>query len=276
MNFKQTFTKAGRKLAQHSPAIFTGLGIAGLGATAYLAYKSRDKVEVVVEEMERKADLNEEVNAVEVVRDIAEAVYQPVVMGALSISCIVMAHRIQHKRILTLAGALAVEQTRNIWFEQKYRKQHGDEEYNKFIIPTDEIEVVEIGKNGKDKITVTEVKSDLDKSIGQWYDQSTEYARDDHHYNTEMIRAVTDRLQTRMFQRGTLTLNEVREELGFERIRAGALLGWSTSDSFDIEAMTHKLPDENGELKNEIWVTWTHPRYVYQDMDLTGRYSVNG
>lgn len=274
MTIKQTFQKVGTKLAKHSPVIFTGIGIVGLGATAFLAYKSRDKVEAVVEEIERLNELEVEVSKVEVVRDIAEAIYQPVVVGALSVTCILLAHRIQHRRILTLAGALAVEQSRNIFFEKKYRKQHGDEEYSKFIVPTDEEEVIEIGKNGKEKLTIQEVKKDIDHTIGQWYDESQEYAADDHLYNVAMIDTVNDRLQTIMFQRGSLTLNEVREALGFERIRAGALLGWTTGDSFDIEKHVTMLGNEDlGETKEQIWVTWTRPRYVYEDIEFNGRYS---
>ena len=275
MTIKQTLNKVTMKLAKHSPAIFTGVGIVGLGATAYLAYKSRDKVEVVVEEIERCNELEIEVSKVEVVRDIAEAIYQPVVVGALSVTCILLAHRIQHRRILTLAGALAVEQSRNIFFEKKYRKQHGDEEYSKFIVPTDEEEFIEVGKNGKEKITVQEVKKDIDHTIGQWYDESQEYAADDHSYNIAMIDTVSDRLQTIMFQRGTLTLNEVREALGFERIRAGALLGWTTGDSFDIEKHVSMIgAEELGETKEQIWVTWTRPRYIYDEIEFNGRYAI--
>lgn len=274
MNIKQTFKKATMKVAKHSPAIFTGVGIVGLGTTAYLAYKSRDKVEEVVEEIERKNDLGLEVNKAEVAKGIAEAVYQPVLVGALSITCILMAHKIQNKRILTLAGALAVEQSRNIYFEKKYRKQHGDEAYSKFTVPTEEVETVSMDKNGKEKVTIDEVKKDIDHSIGQWYDQSSEYAADDHAYNIAMIDTVNDRLQTILFQRGNLTLNEVREALGFERIRSGALLGWTTADSFDIEKHINALGDtDNGETAEQIWVTWTRPRYVYEELEFNGRYS---
>lgn len=275
MNIKNTFKKVGNKVSKHSPAIFTGIGVVGLGATAYLAYKSRAKVEEVVEEVERKNSLDLEVNKVEVAKGIAEAIYQPVVVGTLSVTCILMAHRIQNKRIMTLAGALAVEQTRNIYFEKKYRKQHGDEAYEKFIIPTEEVEKIEVGKNGKEKVTIDEVKKDIDLSIGQWYDQSSEYAADDHTYNIAMIDSVADRLETILFQRGTLTLNEVREALGFERIRSGALLGWTTSDVFSIDKHISNLGDvENGESLEQIWVTWSRPRYVYDDLEFNGRYAV--
>lgn len=281
MSIKTVFAKAGFALKKHSPAIFTGVGVVGLGATAYLAYKSRDKVEAVVEEIERKRDLDLPISKVEVAKDIAEAVYQPVVVGAASVACIILAHNIQHKRILTLAGALAVEQTRNVYFEKKYRKQHGDEEYAKFITPTEEVEHVEIGKNGKEKITVEQNRKDIDHTIGQWYDQSSEYLSDDHTYNLAYIESVNDRMQTILFQRGSLTLNEVREALGFERIRNGALLGWTTRDSFDIETTTQMFRDrdehgnEVGELREQIWVYWSRPRYVYDEIEFNGRYSHN-
>lgn len=276
MNLKSTFGKVVYGAKKHSPAILTGVGVVGLGATAYLAYKSRDKVEAVVEEVERKNDLDIPVRKVEVARDIAEAIYQPVVVGAASVTCILLAHRIQHKRILTLAGALAVEQTRNAYFESKYKKQHGEEAYAKFVTPVDEEEHVEVNKNGKEKVTVKEVKSEVNKTIGQWYSDSSEYYSDDHEYNMLQIENVNERMQTRLFQRGHLTLNEVREALGFERIRAGALLGWSTSDTFDIEKTVTMIGNvEHGEAPEQIWVTWSSPRYVFDEVDLNGgRYSI--
>jgi hypothetical protein len=278
MSFKTVMFKAGMSLKKHSPAIFTGVGIVGLGATAYLAYKSRDKVEAVVEEIERKRDLDIPVNKMEVAKDLTEALYQPVVAGAASVVCILMAQKIQNNRIKVLVGTLAVEQARNIYFEKKDRKQHGDEEYTKFITPTDEVERIEVDKKGKEKITVEQVKKDIDQTIGQWYDESSEYVSDDHTYNVMKIDSVNESMQTLLFHRGSLLLNEVREALGFERIRAGALLGWTTSDNFDIEKNVVVIKDEEtGELKEEIWVTWSRPRYIYDSIELgAGRYSPFG
>src|SRR5690606_19830532 len=218
MTIKNVLGKVAFNLKKHSPAIFTGVGVVGLGATAYLAYKSRDKVEAVVEEIERKNDLEIPVNKMEVAMDIVEAVYQPVVVGALSVTCILMAHKIQSNRIKTLVGALAVEQARNIYFEQKYRKEHGDEAYNKFIVPVDQVEHIEVDAKGKEKVTIENVKRETHLTEGQWYDESDEYVSDDHTYNIAFIDSVNERMQTLLFQRGSLLLNEVREALGFERI----------------------------------------------------------
>lgn len=277
MKFKQLLNKTTMVIKKNSPAILTGVGIVGLGATAYLAYKSRDKVEAIVEKIEEKREADIEIDKVEVAKDIAEAIYLPVAIGAVSVASIFMSYRIQNNRIAILAGALASQQAQNMYFEAKYRKQHGDEAYRKFVTPTEEVEEVTVDGKGKEKVTVKEIKSEVDKTIGQWYDESTEYASDDHVYNMAYIDSINERLQTILFQRGSLMLNEVREALGFERIRNGALLGWTTSDSFDIDKVVTMLGDEHmGEMKEQIYVTWTRPRYIYEEVEFNGRYSIHG
>jgi hypothetical protein len=278
MNIKQTFRKVGHSVKKNSPAIFTTAGVVGLGATAYLAYKSRDKVQAVVEDIEEKRENGEEVNKFDVVKDLVEATYLPISVGALSVGSIIMSHRIQRKRILTLSGVLAAEQARNIYFEQKYKKEHGEEAYTKFVTPTEDFEHTEVSKNGKEKVTVHQVKKDIDHTVGQWYDESEEYVSDDHAYNVQFIESINDRMQTLLFQRGSLLLNEVREALGFERTRNGALIGWTTQDSFDIEFnVMNMFDEETGEMKNQIWVTWARPRYIYDEVELGGgRYSPFG
>jgi glycine cleavage system H lipoate-binding protein len=104
MSLKQTFNKVGMSLKKHSPAIFTGVGVVGLGVTAYLAYKSRDKVEKVVSEIERKREVGEEINKIEVAKGLAEAIYLPVAVGTLSVTSMLMAHKIQRDRIISLMG----------------------------------------------------------------------------------------------------------------------------------------------------------------------------
>jgi hypothetical protein len=160
---------------------------------------------------------------------------------------------------------------------------HGEEAYTKFTTPTEDVEKIEVDKKGKEKMTVAQVKKEIDKTIGQWYDESDEYVSDDHAYNMANIDAARDKMETLLFQRGTLLLNEVREALGFDRIKNGALLGWSTTDNFSIDTNVVVVEDMDkdgnltGELKENIWVTWSRPRYVYEEVELGGgRYSPFG
>lgn len=275
MTIKSFMAKTTMGLKKHSPAIFTTVGVVGLGATAYLAYKSRSKVEAVIVNIEEARENEEPVNKIEVAKDLAEALYQPVLVGAASITCILMAHRIQSRRIKFLMGALVTEQARNIYFQQKYRKEHGDEAFTKFITPVDHIDHVTVDDKGKEKLTVESVKKDVDLSIGQWYSDSSEYASDDHSYNIAYIDSINDRLSTILFQRGHLLLNEVREALGFERIRSGALLGWTTGDFFNLQKHVVNCGNvEAGESLEQIWITWSSPKYIYETVEFNGRYSI--
>ena len=274
MTLKQTILKAGRKIGKFAPEIYTSLGVVGVGATAYLAYKSKDKVEEVVMDIEERRDNDLPVDPVKVTKDLAVALYIPITVGTLSVGSILMAHNIQRKRILALTGALAAQQAQNLYFETKYRKKHGDKEYEEFMIPTEQIKREETDSKGKKKEVIEDVKKEVDSTIGEWYSESTEYAADDHGYNMAYIDSISEVLQTRLFQRGNLLLNEVREELGFERIRAGALLGWTTADNFDIRKVVTTLGDEEaGELKEQIYVSWTTPKYIYDDIEFNGRYA---
>lgn len=274
--FKQLVNKAVMKTKKNSPAILTGLGVIGLGATAYLAYKSRDKVEAVVLDIEEARENGEEINKVEVAKDIAEAIYLPVTVGTLSIGAIIWSYRIQNNRIAVLATTVAAQQIQAKIFEDKYRKEHGEEAYQRFMTPVEREETVEEGKNGKTKVTAKDVRQDIDKTFGQWYDESLEYVRDDHGYNMSMIDSITEKLELVLFQRGTLLLNEVREAFGFERIRQGALLGWTSGDIFNINKTVTFIKDEGeDEAKEQIYISWAKPRYIYDEIEFNGRYAVN-
>lgn len=272
---KKFIAKVVHGTKKHSPAIWMGLGLVGLGGTAYLAYKSRSKVEKVVQRIEEDRENEVEINKVEVVKDLTEALYQPILCGMASIACILMAHKIQSDRIKFLMGALVTEQARNVYFQQKYRKEHGEEAYSNFVAPVDKFEKTEIGKNGKEKTTVESVKRDVDRSIGDWYSNSTEYVSDDHSYNISYIDAVVDKLQTLLFQRGTLLLNEVRDALGLERDRNGNLLGWTSGTYFEIEKHIINCGNvEDGESLEQIWLTWSNAKYIFNDVEFNGRYSI--
>lgn len=274
--FKSVLNKVVMTTKKNSPAILTGIGVVGLGATAYFAYKARHKVEDVVLRIEEARDNEEEINKVEIVRDMAEAIYIPVFVGMVSISAIIWSYKIQNNRIAVLASSLAAQQAHNYFFEQKYRKEHGDEAYTKFMTPTETTEYETTDSKGKSKLAIAEIKKDVDHTIGQWYDESSEYVSDDHTYNMAMIDSLTEKLELLLFQRGTLLLNEVREALGFERTRNGALLGWAAGDTFNIEKVVTMIKEDHDEvITPQIWVTWARPRYIYDEVEFNGRYSIH-
>lgn len=300
--------KAEKLAAKHSPLALTVTGVIGLGATAYLAYKSAHKIEAITDDIEerqntaeRMDDIIEEIQAakdmdpVEVDMDhlheirseledlesdfkpidrretiyrLGKAIAAPVATGVLSVCAIALSYYIQNNRILNLAASLATATAENAFFEKKYRDTYGDEKYEEFVTPTQE---EEIEQNGKSKKVKVQVKKD---GNGRWFSESQEYASDDHDYNRQFIRTVEDRMQDKLFRNGYLVLNDVLDQLGFERSRAGALAGWSVENDFKLSQLVSNITDpETGEMKAQIYISWPKPRYIYDDVSYSGRYS---
>jgi len=299
--------KAEKLAAKHSPLALTVTGVIGLGATAYLAYKSAHQIEAITDDLEerqrtaeRMDDIIEEIQAatdmepVEVDMDhlheirseledlesdfkpvdrretiyrLGKAIAAPVATGVLSVCAIALSYYIQNNRILNLAASLATATAENAFFEKKYRDTYGDEKYEEFVTPTQE---EEIEQNGKSKKVKVQVKKD---GNGRWFSESNEYASDDHDYNRQFIRTVEDRMQDKLFRNGYLVLNDVLDQLGFERSRAGALAGWSVENDFKLSQLVSNITDpETGEMKAQIYISWPKPRYIYDDVSYSGRY----
>jgi len=299
--------KAEKLAAKHSPLALTVTGVIGLGATAYLAYKSAHKIEAITDDIEerqhtaeRMDDIIEEIEAAhkmdpmdvdvdhlheirseledlesdfkpvdrrETIYRLGKAIAAPVATGVLSVCAIALSYYIQNNRILNLAASLATATAENAFFEKKYRETYGDEKYEEFAAPTQE---EEIEQNGKSKKVKVQVKKD---GNGRWFSESNEYASDDHDYNRQFIRTVEDRMQDKLFRNGYLVLNDVLDQLGFERSRAGALAGWSVENDFKLSQLVSNITDpETGEMKAQIYISWPKPRYIYDDVSYSGRY----
>ena len=74
------------KVKKNSPLILVTLGIAGLGLTAWEAYKARDKVREIVEDIEETRENGEAVDVKDTTIRVLSAVAKPVLYGTLSVS----------------------------------------------------------------------------------------------------------------------------------------------------------------------------------------------
>lgn len=302
------FKKAEKVAVKHSPLALTVTGVLGLGGTAYLAFKSAKKVEAITDELEerqrtaeRMDDIIEEIQAAkeedpnavdldhlhdirneledleynfkpvdrrETIYRLGKAVAAPVATGVLSVCAIALSYYIQNNRILNLAASLATATAENAFFEKKYRETYGDDKYEEFVTPTEEEEIEKDGKSKK-----VHVKSKVNPN-GRWFSESQEYASDDHAYNRQFIQTVEDRMQDKLFRNGYLVLNDVLDQLGLERSRAGALIGWSVENDFKLSQIVTNVTDpKTGEMNPQIFITWPKPRYIYDDVSYEGRYA---
>ena len=260
--------KVSKTVAKNSPVLLTVGGVVGLGATAYFSYKSAKKVETIVENIEDKRAHEIEVDRLEVVKDIAGAVALPVVVGIASVTCIALSYRIQNNRIVSLGAALATATAEQVYFERKFRRDYGEDEYRKFRTPVSRQMVKGVNEDGEEVEEEVVTKDEQASLTGIWFDKSSEYTRDDHDYNQEFIRQAEDKLQRKLFMKGTMLMNEMNDILGLPRTKFGGVMGWTAGSGFGLHRTVTVIKDpKTGEMRPEIYIQWTRPKNVFDTVE---------
>lgn len=314
-----TMTKLHRALGKvtlgvnkNAPAILTASGIVLMGAAVYTSYKSRTKVEKIVEDVEQRQDLftaytkfkerdesedsegltlkehalfddlkkmddagKLEVGRYEYARRVTGAIAVPLSLLVLSTTAISSSYIIQNRRMQGLATALAGVVAERTYFRNKFEQDYGREELEKFET-TETKEVTTTNAKGKEVTTKTQVRATtpFNSLSGRWFADSTEFTSDDHAYNLEFLRTKQRKLENTLMERGYLTFNEVLDNLGFDRVKGGGDLGYNTGSDFALEFQTTNF-ESTDDIIPQIYVRWTHPVSIYHDVDYNGgRYSI--
>lgn len=296
MKFIQGLNKVAKGFSKNSPLILTVTGVIGIGATAVLAYKSRSRVEAIIEEVEETRKDEERINELidlqdrltdeeetelsylqenyvpvskaVVIRDLAGAVALPVVTGVASLACVTLSWYIMNNRLLTVSGALATATAEHVYYKRKVADRFGEEVERELSTPVHKVEADYTDEKGKKKTGEVNVKDTLESLEGRWFDESMEYTADDFSYNKAFVEAVGEKLGVQFMNRGSLTLNQVYDALGFPRSRAGALMGWSGAGFAIDTQVVHTLNKETGFLEPQLYVKWPRPHYIYDTMEL--------
>lgn len=287
---------------KHSPLILTGVGVVGLIGTAYTAYKSAKKVEVITEDLEAKREVEEKVlayetaekqgiklpqedkneynlllsnfepiNRYEVTRDLVGAVALPVALGLGSILCITTSYRILTNRNSILASTLALAVNEHKKYRERVVNEYGEEAEERLAVPVNRRVETFTDEEGKEKEEEVVEKASVEDLLGRWFDESEEYT-DDYSYNRRFIEAAADKLETKLFREGWVTMNDMFDELGFSRTRSGAMMGWGIDNGLTISHQTTKGRDpETGFITSHLYVRWTEPKYVYDTIGLYGK-----
>ena len=258
--------KVGEITSTKAPLLLSIGGVVGVAGTAYLSYKSAKKVEEIVENIEEYTEEHGVApSRYEVVRDLAGAVALPVAVGALSIGAIVLSYKIQDGRISALSGALTGVLAERTFYKDKYVQQHGEEEAKKFYSPVTEKAVKIEDEDGNEReIKSTTINRELDEVNGIWFDSNSELYTDDEFLNQQQVYSTIEELDSKFFQKGEVTMNELREAFGFQPSELGALLKWTDLTGFGLEAVEHDIYNERtGEHEALIYLTWKAPKHAY-------------
>lgn len=277
------------KAKQYSPEILTVAGICGLGFAAYKFAKAETKAEEILNQHQAKmadvkkardlvpetySEANEQQDKVLIYAQTARdflVLYGPIVMlGIGSVAAIVGGQKILRKRNVALVAAYRVIDKAFSDYRGRVVDELGaDRDYHFRYGTTYETitEEVENG-NGKTKKVKKEVQVLPDgigtKMYARMYEKQVWNTEDGTYtgssqwspypdHNALMLQAKNNWANDHLKARGYLYLNDVYEELGFPRTKAGQVVGWrwqGDGDNYvsfgpEVDALINRTADAN-------------------------------
>lgn len=253
-----TLHKVGFELKKHSPEILVVTGVIGTVASAVMACKATTKLSDILEESKeqldtiheapQKEELKDKYNEDMMKKDLALVYFQTgakiaklyapaVILGTLSLTSVVASNNILRKRNIALAAAYAtVDKGFKEYRERVVERFGNDVDYElAHNIRKQEVEetiVDEKGKEKKVKKTVDTVDPNTDKQpYVKYFTKSNPYWDDCSDYVELFLNSQQNYANDRLKVDKVLTLNDVYESLGFEKTKAGMVVGWTYDEN---------------------------------------------
>jgi hypothetical protein len=247
-----SFNKIGFKLKKHSPEILLVAGVVGTVVSAVMACKATTRCGDILEKA--KEDINtihdcaaneelvEEYTPEDVKKDLTivyiqtgvklAKLYAPAIaLGALSLSGILASNNILRKRNVALAAAYATVDKGFKEYRNHVVERFGEDVDRelKHGIKAKKIEKVVVGEDGKKKKvkeTISVVEKDSLSDYSFFFEESNPYWEDDGNYNRMFLLAQQQYANDKLRANGYLFLNDVLDDLGIPRTKAGQIVGW--------------------------------------------------
>lgn len=245
INRKVTRMKiTGRK---YSPEILIVLGAVGSITGTVLACIATTKIKEVKEQKEAALDeiheIYDESTDLEIMKKEATAVYArtglkyvalyspAVIVGGISISCMIASNVIMRKRIIGVTAAYATLATSFKNYKEEVVHRYGEDVEYKIShgIRDEEIEKTIVDKHGNEKVKKEKVTTFDPGKLGPYsriYDETCDGWSKDPMANRTFLGCQQTAAKQRLQAQGYLTLNELYDMLGFQRIPEGQVVGW--------------------------------------------------
>lgn len=249
----RNFHKFGLQLKKHSPEILVVTGVVGVVASAVMACKATTKLDTVLSDTKEKTEaIHTAIEKQEVAgevytkedgkKDLVRVythtglelvkLYGPAVLvGAASISSILMSHNIIRKRNIALAAAYSVVDGSFKDYRKNVIERFGKEldKELRYNIKTEEVETKVVDEKGKEKTvkeTVEIVNPNTYSDYARFFDCGNPGWHKNPEYTLMFLKQQQAHANDMLKLRGHLFLNEVYEMLGIKKTSAGQVVGW--------------------------------------------------
>lgn len=251
--------RTGLVLKKHSPVIFAVAGSIGVVVSAIMACKATTKVHEITDEfksnmndvhtlaeqIKTNPDENSEITEETIKKATAMVylksgikyakLYAPSIgLGVLSLSSLLVANGILHKRNMAIAAAYTAVDKSFKEYRSRVIDKFGKEVDRelRFNLKETTVETTVVNDEGKEEtVSSTVMTTDSKPSdYAKFFDESCAGWERDSEYNLMFLRHQEEYATQLLKTRGHLFLNEVYDLLDIERTRAGQVVGWIYDD----------------------------------------------
>lgn len=250
----RTLGKTKFQLKKHSPEILVISGVVGVVVSGVLACKATTKASDVLEEhhermnqIHKVTELSKEVENVsydenDLKKDttlvylqtglkFAKTYALSIGIGVMSITCILVGHNILRKRAIAVAAAYNTLSESFKAYRNRVVERFGDEVEHELRhgIKAEEVEEKVVDEEGNEKTvkkTVDIIDPNKISDYARIFDDGNIGWEKDAEHNLAFLKMQQNYANHILTTRGYLFLNEVYEMLGFNKTKAGQVVGW--------------------------------------------------
>lgn len=231
-NLGQFINSVRTSISKHSPEILTGIGIVGMGATAFLAAKGTIKAVRIIEEEKRHTEKS--LPKVEVVKLTWKCYIPAAATGVTSMACLIGASSVNARRNAALATAYNISKAALSEYKDKVVETIGEKKERTIRenIAKDKLEKDPVNNS---EVIVTERGTTLcyDAIFGRYF-------RSD----IDAIKRAINEINRSIVSYNYASLNEFYSEIGLAPVEIGDNLGWNIDDrQIEIEFSSQLASD---------------------------------
>ena len=249
---KRTIKSAERVLAKYSPGILTGIGIAGMIGSTFMAVKATPKALYLIETKKEESEV-EELTPVETIKTCWKCYIPATLATVLSVICLIGASTVSAKRNAALATAYSISEAALREYQEKVVEVVGEkkEKAVRDAVAKDQIE--------RDPVTKSEVVIIDSNSNTLCYEPlSGRYFKS----TIDKIKKAEIKLDRQMIQEMYVSLNDFYWEIGLDGTDLGDKMGWNLSKGYMDLSFSSQLADDGTPCA--VIVYGIPPVYDYQ------------
>lgn len=273
--FKENMEVAAYNYKKKEPLIMVATGLVGFCITAALAYKAKDKVNAIVEDVEALRANDMPVPVGETIMRTTKALSPALIAGTLSTAAILRSYHVLTGRNALLASALASATQANHRLRKQIREQYPNDPNAQFIGQREEVLAGPEEEGKKNPKTVSVINPDeIQWMEYTYFNKSSEFYKEDLNYNQMFIASIDNALNQKLMRQGFLTLTAVYDALKIPltkpQRRAGSELGWTDCNPFSLDTHVVMVKDENGYAYPVPVIEFDPVRDITSSVDFAG------